>query len=57
MNALPSAYRTVGDGASSTSSNVQHEFLENALKESSENQTYYHHIGITEELKAIIYSH
>merc|ERR1712131_27776 len=33
VNALPSAYRTVGDGASSTSSNVQHEFLENALKD------------------------
>lgn len=33
VNALPSAYRTVGDGASSTSPNVQHEFLENALKD------------------------
>ena len=42
MNALPSAYRTVGDGASSTSSNVQHEFLENALKESSENDQHIH---------------
>ena len=31
VNALPSAYRTGGDGASATPS-IQHEFLENALK-------------------------
>ena len=35
VNALPSAYRTGGDGAASTASSsmIQHEFLENALKD------------------------
>ena len=35
VNALPSAYRTGGDGAAASttsSSMIQHEFLENALK-------------------------
>ena len=33
VNALPSAYRTVGDGAAHDSGSIQHEFLENALKD------------------------
>ena len=36
VNALPSAYRTGGDGAASSSTSstmIQHEFLENALKD------------------------
>ena len=36
VNALPSAYRTGGDGAASSGSSstmIQHEFLENALKD------------------------